>query len=179
MYEICTYKRIFKTLMDSRTWESISENQVWLTNDVIIPLFFTDDHTLIVTCHVLTYPPLRLRESTPPCNLTTIPTHLKIQKGLVEHKSLKMCHLHKCVSNTCASSASACGLPLSLLSRLCMALWEKARGRGNWPCPSPPPRSDTLTMPGPTPLSSIPIDTDGGSEIEEFDMYFMYSQCNN
>lgn len=51
---------------------------------------------------------------------------------------------------TCASSARACVLPLSLRSRLCMALWEKARGRVSWPTwPSPALLSDT--RPGPTP----------------------------
>lgn len=60
-----------------------------------------------------------------------------------------------CSSLTCASSARACVLPLSPRSRLCMALWEKARGRVSWPAwPSPALLSDTPTRPWPTPFSS-------------------------
>lgn len=58
-------------------------------------------------------------------------------------------------SLTCASSARACVLPLSLRSRLCTALWEKALGRVSWLAwPSPVVLSDTPTSPGLTPFSS-------------------------
>lgn len=62
---------------------------------------------------------------------------------------------------TCANSARACVLPRSPRSKLCMALWERARGRV-----SPAFLSETPTILGPTPFRSTEWGSIRGKNIQ-------------
>lgn len=85
-----------------------------------------------------------------------------------------------CSSSTCASSARACELPLSPRSRLCMALWEKARGRVSWPTLlSPVLLSDTPTRRGPTPFSSTECGSARWEKRRLLTIRIYYSHHNN